>query len=200
MQTRNKLEESKYFLGILPTIQEDVDGFRYNLSAFLNAWRSVLDIMLYDFDEFYHLGFTREVEMNDKEFCAVAKALRNLAASKFIRWWREQQGMLKNSPLWERRNIDFHRGGLEIQNYSAVVSGSGGNSSTISPYVCSVPLPTGSTLNALVPQGTFATTEAIPDWYFSDFPDKSIVEICLRAYAELEKIVEEAETSFGVNL
>jgi hypothetical protein len=86
MQTRNKLEESKYFLDILPTVREDPNGFRCNLSAFLNAWRSLLDVMLYDFGEFYNLSFTRQVEMNDKEFYAVAKTLGNEEALRFIRW------------------------------------------------------------------------------------------------------------------
>lgn len=200
MQTRNKLEESKYFLDILPTVREDSNGFRCNLGAFLNAWRSLLDVMLYDFDEFYDLGFTREVEMNDKEFYAVAKALGNEEALRFIRWWRQKQGMLKNSPLWEQRIIDFHRGGTNIQNYSAVVSGSGGNSSTISPAVSTVPLPDDSALKGLVPQMTIAVVAEIRDWYFSEFPDKTIVEICSRAYLELVEIVQEAEREFDVRL
>jgi hypothetical protein len=200
MQTRNKLEESKYFLDILPTVGEDPNGFRCNLSAFLNAWRSLLDVMLYDFDEFYNLGFTREVEMNDKEFYAVAKASGNEEAVRFIRWWRQKQGMLKNSPLWEQRIINFHRGGTNIQNYSAVVSGSGGNSGTISPSVLTVPLPADSTLGALVPHATNTTATETPDWYFADFPDKTIIEICSAAYAEWEEIVQEAEREFNVRL
>jgi len=200
MQTRNKLEEAKYFLDNLPTVRENSNGFRCNLSAFLNAWRSLLDVMLYDFDEFYNLGFTREVEMNDKEFHAVAKALGNEEALGFIRWWRQKQGMLKNSPLWEQRIINFHRGGTNIQNYSAVVSGSGGNSSTISPAVRTVPLPDDSALKGLVPQMTIAVVAEIRDWYFSEFPDKSIVEICSRAYLELVEIVQEAEREFNLRL
>jgi hypothetical protein len=108
--------------------------------------------------------------------------------------------MLKNSPLWEQRIIDIHRGGTNIQNYSAVVSGSGGNSGTISPSVLTVPLPADSTLGALVPQATYTTATATPDWYFSEFPDKSIVEICSRAYLELAEIVQEAEREFNVRL
>ena len=201
-----------------------MDGFRYNVSAFLNAWRGLLDVMLYDFDEFFNLGFTREVEMNDKEFYAVAKAERKEEALRFVRWWRQKQGMLKNSPLWEERIISFHRGGTNIQNYSTVVSGSGGTSSTIYGTVTTVPIPAGSSLNALVPQ--IVRSEAIPTahgqtpviaqgratisvvgearvtptWYFTDFPDKTVIEICTTAYAEWEKIVQEAEKEFGVQL
>jgi hypothetical protein len=223
-ETRNKLAECKYFLDILPTLTENLDGFRYNVSAFLNAWRSLLDVMLYDFDEFFNLGFTREVEMSDKEFCAVAKANGKEEALRFVRWWRQKQGMLKNSPLWEERIISFHRGGTNIQNYSAVVSGSGGNSSTIYGPVTTVPIPAGSSLNVLVPQ--IVSGEAIPTahgltpitaqgqatiagvgrarvaptWYFTDFPDKTVIEICTAAYAEWQEIVREAERDFHVHL
>jgi hypothetical protein len=108
--------------------------------------------------------------------------------------------MLKNSPLWEKRNIDFHRGGPPIQRYSAVVTGSGGNSSTISPAVQIVPLPDGSALKGLVPQLTTATVTAIREWYFDDFPSKTIIEICETAYAQCVGIVREAESEFEARL
>jgi hypothetical protein len=167
------------------------------VSAFLTAWRSVFDVMLYDFDEFYNLGFTREVEMNEKEFRAVAKALRNQDALRFIQWWQHEQGMLRNTPLWTKRNINFHRGGLNVQ-YTSVVSGSGGTSSAIS-VVSTVPLPAGSTLNTLVPQPTPATTTTT-DWYFTDFPYLTVIQMCTRAYTEMERIVQEAEREFRVQL
>ena len=180
--------------------------------------------MLYDFDEFFNLGFTREVEMNDKEFYAVAKVEGNEEALQFIRWWRQKQGMLKNSPLWEERIISFHRGGTNIQNYGAVVSGGGTSAQVI--IISTLPLPPESSLNALVPQTVkgeaistaygqtrapvdaqghanitmSAKVRVAPTWYFTDFPDKTVIEICTTAYAELEKIVQEAEREFHVQL
>ena len=201
MHTRNKLREAKYFLDILPEMQEDADKFDYNLSAFLNAWRSVLDIMLYDFAENYALGFSRDVEMNHKEFHAVASALTNHEAVRFIRWWRKKQGELNNSPLWEKRIINFHRGPLTmVQTYDIYVSGSGGTSGTLSPHVQSETLPVGSSLGSLVPQGTAPFTQERPEYRFSDFSDVSVIDMCRTACAELEKIVVEAETSFNVRL
>jgi hypothetical protein len=166
--------------------------------------------MLYDFDEFYNLGFSREVELTEKEFRAVATALRNEEALRFIQWWRKKQGMLRNSPLWRQRIINFHRGGTNIHNYSAVVSGSGGTSYTLSTTVVTVPLPVDSTLNALVPQATIptvtvqvvptVTVQATADWYFADFPERTVIEICKAAYAQWEEIVQEAEREFHVQL
>jgi len=199
METRNKLKEAKYFLEILPKAQEEPDIFYYNLGAFLNSWRSVLDIMLYDFAEYYALGFTREDDMDDKEFHAVATALHNEEAVKFIKWWRQKQGMLKNSPLWKKRIIGFHRGKMNIQSY-VYVSGSGGTSGTISPYVAPLDLPDDSSLGALVPQAIPVETPQPPILVFSDFPDKNLIEMCTKAFAELEAIVAEAEKSFEIHL
>ena len=84
MDTRNKLSEAKYFLEILFGVQDDTDKFYYNLSAFITAWRSTLDYMLYDFAEIFNLGFTRDDEMTEKEFRAVSNSLNKTKALAFI--------------------------------------------------------------------------------------------------------------------
>jgi len=201
MDTRNKLKEAKYFLDLLTQVQNEPDKFRYDLSAFLTAWRSVLDVMLYDFSEYYFLGFNRDVGISDKELYAVAEVLSKTEALRFIRWWREKQGMLSNSPLWRKRTINVHRGyPTLVTTYNFYVSGSGWTSGTISPYVTSVSLPANSTLGALVPQATPTIVPERLDWRFPDFPNKSVIDMCTKAYNEMEKIVEEAETEFNVHL
>jgi hypothetical protein len=119
MLTRKKLEEARYFSKRLSGAKDD-DEFHFNLSAFLNAWRSILDVMLYDLAEHYALGFSRDEELNDKEFTAVATALKNDDALKFIEWWRKKQGVLRNNPLWVKRNIMFHRGYPKIPNIASL--------------------------------------------------------------------------------
>lgn len=201
MDTRSKLKEARYFLGILAQVQDEPDKFRFNLSAFLTAWRSVLDVMLYDFAVLHSVGFTRDVEMSHKEFYAVAEVLNKTEATRFLRWWRKKQGMLSNSPLWKKRRINVHRGYPSItQTYDFYVSGSGGTSGTISPYVESVRLPLNSTLGTLVPQTPPIAVGESADWQFSDFPNESVVDMCTKAYNEMEKIVVEAEREFSVQL
>lgn len=46
MDTRTKLKEAKFFLDALMETQGEIEKFNYNLSAFLNAWRSVLDVIV----------------------------------------------------------------------------------------------------------------------------------------------------------
>ena len=186
---------------MLPNFQEDANKFYYNLSAFLNAWRSVLDIMLYDFAEHYSLGFTRGVELNDKEFFAVATALSKTEAVEFVKWWRKKQGVLKADPLWEKRIISFHRGNVEIyQNIYALGTGSSSGTITWSSVTVGAVAPT---MGALAPTIGVNIPQATPPanyWSFKDFPDENLIDKCKEGYARLEAIVVEAETTFSASL
>lgn len=86
MDTRNKLKEGKYFLDALIQTQDEPELCDYYLSAFLSAWRSVLDVMLYDFAEHYSLGITIEDYMTPHGFWLVSKALKNTQALGFYKW------------------------------------------------------------------------------------------------------------------
>lgn len=55
--TREKLQESEYFLGLMTLTQAERDTFKYNLSAFLSASRSVTLIMQKEYDRIS--GFKR---------------------------------------------------------------------------------------------------------------------------------------------
>lgn len=190
--TRKRLEEARYFFVRLSEAKND-DEFHFNLSAFLNAWRSILDVMLYDFTEHYSLGFSREDELNDKEFTAVATTLKNTQALKFIKWWRQKQGDLRNNPLWIKRNITFHRGYPKVSEYRIYVSGSGGTSGTLSittPYLKRISYPSPSTISPSDPS----------NYYFSDIQDRTVIKYCNEALKEIESIIVEAEGTFSVKL
>lgn len=102
MDAEKKIQEAEYFLNQLRNIPQDSDEFMYNLSAFLNAWRSVLDVMLYDYAEKFALGLTRDEKITERDFEVVAKALQHTQASQFINWWRQQRNRLMQNPLWKK--------------------------------------------------------------------------------------------------
>jgi hypothetical protein len=192
MDTRNKLKETRYFLDALNLARNEPEKFQYNLSAFLNAWRSILDVMLYDFAEFYSLGFTREEKVTDRDFWVAARAKNLNDAMRFIEWWREKQGVLMNNPLWRKRTITAHRGYPQVAPYRFYVSGSGGTSITISGDVV---LSAGSAESAIP-----VTITPLSELRFTDFPDQSITDLCTRAFSEIERIIQEAEREFHVQL
>lgn len=98
---------------MLKVTEQDRDEFDYYLDAFVLAWRSVLDIMLYDAAEIFSLNLSREQHIADYEFLLVARALKHTKAQAFIEWWHERaQGSLSQNPLWSKRTIISHRGFL----------------------------------------------------------------------------------------
>ena len=192
MWTRKRLQEAEYFRNRLIGTQND-DEFYFNLSAFLSAWRSILDVMLYDFNEHYYLGFSTEDKFNDTDFKAVANALSNTQAIEFIKWWRKKQGLLRKNPLWTKKNITVHRGYAKLSEYRIYVSGSGGTSSTISGvtgYMKRIPFPESG-----------ATSRRDPtNYFFSDMQDKPVMDYCDEGLKQIESIITEAETTFSVKL
>jgi len=197
MEARNKLQEADYFLGMLRRTPQDRDAFMYNLSAFLNAWRSVLDVMLYDYAEKYCLGLTREDRVSDHEFEIAAKALNNAEALRFIKWWRQQRGRLIQNPLWKKRTVVVHRGyPPTIHVYRLYISESIALSSTFTV--------SGAPTESAIPTAYAAPTIAAPpstrrevETRFSDLPDRSIIDICEQAFNDTRAIIEAAEEDFG---
>jgi len=185
MDTINKLREAKYFLeAVTKTKTTQKRLFIYNLSAFLSAWRSVLDVMLYDFAVHYCIGLTRADRVLPHDFWIVAKAQNNTQALEFFKWWNKKRGELSNNPLWNMRHIIVHRGYPEITHrlYVPASSSSGG---------------TGFILNIeAIPEGILLP--ASNTYVDIDFPD--LLDMCKKGYALMVSIVMEAREKFGVEL
>ena len=210
MDTRSKLEEAKYFLDALVKTKDDPKLLYFNLSAFLSAWRSVLDVMLYDFAEHYSIGFTRQDVITDQNFKAVAQALKHRDALHFIDWWRKKQGKLKENPLWGKRILIVHRGYPTISStHTFYVSGSGGTSITttqppphwIFPATSEpVELVSGEVISPEIISPTTQQPSSEIEVRFSDFPNIEVTDMCTQAFHEMEKIVQQAQAIFHVRL
>ena len=199
MDTRAKLEEATYFLERLTETQDKPETFNYNLSALLSAWRSVLDIMLYDFSEHYSLGLTREDKITHEILEIAAKALRHNQALAFIRWWRQKQGRLKENPLWQKRTLIVHRGYPETtQTYRFYVTGSGGTSITVSGIQETPEFADAGALalSAFLPSTPSPSLEV----RFTDFPDRNVPDMCTQALYLMQSVVQEAEEMFHIEL
>ncbi len=222
--TRKKLAEAKFFLDKLQELSNNSDHFYYNISAFLSAWRSTLDIMLYDFAMMFPLGFTREDDLKMRDFKVAARAAQHTEAVRFIDWWENKQSSLGSTPLWKKRNINVHRGPIglssqQVQQFTVLVTGSGGTSGTINVNISKyafTPTSNLTTVGAISPISTnYITSEYVSTstnnwtnpnvavsniWYFDDLPNDDAVNVCRQAYEQIEDIVEEAEDQFHVNL
>lgn len=89
------------------------------MSAFVQAWRSVFDILLYDYAEKY-FKYTpeRTFKVTKESFKQIAEVLENLdnpEPKRFIEWYNEKEKNLANKHFWHMRVFFVHRGGKKLE-------------------------------------------------------------------------------------
>lgn len=168
--TRDKLKEAKHFLEEMKRVSHDSDKFRYELTAFLAASRSVTQIMQKEFSE----------------------------KSGFTSWYAQKQKDMESNPtlkyLHRQRSITFHerpvlsypititdqvtdRTGMRI-----ILTGTGSSVSLTSAYFPPLVVPPTTSVK----------------YFFDDIPSegKDVITICQEAVNALEAIVTECEANF----
>ena len=170
--TRNKLEEARYFLEqFRETITKPKKNTFY-LSAFLHAWRSVIDIMLYDFAEYYGLhNFEKPNEFSSvitfaNHISETARNQKKNQAAEFIEWWFGKLLKVWNSELSEMRKQTTHIGRLKLPEFA---------------------------------QETSIGSFSLLNWIYAKEITVTI-EACQEGYSLIENIVHEAEEKFNVKL
>ena len=180
MNTRNKIEETRFFLNKVQETMTDSKINHFYLSAFLASWRSIPDVLLYDFAEHYEItDYYKKLERvtsframtNESSFRLAARNLKNAEALEFIGWWVRKMKEICNLELSSKRIEAVHKG---LQPYPIIVS----------PFATS----TGFNLAGYVRYKK----------YVGDMSD--IIGKCQEGLALMEDIVNEAERKFGVNL
>lgn len=193
MDTMFKLEEARYFLEKLIETQDDPKLSYYYLSAFLSAWRSVLDVMLCDFVEHYPLRLTdkSELKITDRDFWVAANALNSAEALRFIEWWRQKADIVRKHPLSKERNRIVHKEYPPRMVYtpSTLSSGSGLIISSGDVAGLSETFPGAIPVTIAIAPGTTVEIK---------FPD--LLGKCKEGFALMKGIVKEAEEKFGVPL
>lgn len=173
---REKLLEAKYFLECIKERQSDRDVFKYNLSAFLAAARSVTFIMQTEFDK----------------------------VTGFREWYNEKQSNMRNDEtmrlLNDKRRITIHTQPIQPRahvNINIPVYGTA--SSNISMVITRADgtierRETEPTLPLPAPAKTDVTMEW--RWYFDELPEKDVVTLCGEHIIKLETLVAECESQF----
>lgn len=157
--TREKLLESKYFFERMTETQPDRYAFKYNLSAFLAAARSVTAIMQKEFDK----------------------------VSGFKDWYENIQAKLQSDDTMklfkDKRDVTIHQQPVRPHAHVNVsITEHIALSDSVSIVITRVDgtverlesEPTPST----VPARTETITEPEWQWYFDELPEKDIVTVC----------------------
>jgi len=173
--TRDKLQESRYFLERMTLTQAERNAFKYNLSAFLSASRSVTLIMQKEYDKI----------------------------SGFKRWWPEKQKEIRSDDamrlLNEKRVMTIHtqpvrlRGQVDISIKEHI---------TISDSVSIVLTHADGTVERREPESipppvaTETGSNIEWRWYFDELPEKDVLALCKEHMAKLDALVKECESLF----
>lgn len=175
--TRDKLNEACYFLRLMGDNQNERDSFRYGLSAFLAAARSVTSFM-------------------QKEYSGVPG---------FKEWYDEQREWMKKDErmnvLNRKRVVTTHREPLAPRAHINVTV-----SDTIVVSDSAVVVKYDTQGNEIDRIGTKEPLKHIPEsrpsaveyrWYFDEIPEEDLLTACTEHVGKLDQLVSECETRFG---
>lgn len=173
--TKEKLLESKYFLERMIEKQIDRDAFKYNLSAFLAAARSVTLIMQKEFDK----------------------------VSGFKNWYTKKQNKMGRDKtmklLNNKRVMTIHQQPVSPLaqvgvNICERVSISGSLSIVVTRTDGTVERRESEPTPPPAPAKTEVTTEW--QWYFEELLEKDVVTVCKEHIVKLETLVKECGSRF----
>lgn len=173
--TRTKLDEAKYFLVRIIEEVPNREPFKYNLSAFLSAGRSVTLIMQKEFHE----------------------------KPGFPEWYEQKKNQMRNDLLMklmnEKRVMTIHKKPLDPRGHVKVVL----NALTvvIPNLITRVMRKDGTTETCASSSSTPSlspkkSVETDYKYYFEDINDKDIITFSQEYCTKLEKLVEECENKF----
>ncbi|MFA5145340.1 MAG: hypothetical protein WC723_04990 [Candidatus Omnitrophota bacterium] len=173
--TRDKLTEAKHFLEEMQRVSYDPDKFRYELTAFLAASRSITLIMQKEFSE----------------------------KTGFEDWYIHKRNEIENNPtlkyLHRQRNISHHEHPVLQHNFDPTAQITDSKSTNV------ILTGTGGSIGILSsPFGSFPKIypDISVKYYFSDFTDKKkdAITLCQEAIDVMERIVNECENKFKLGM
>jgi hypothetical protein len=185
--TRDKLNEAYHFLEQLKEKQSERDVFRYNLSAFLSAARSVTLVMKKEFNK--APGFKEWYE----------KAEGAMKKDTDMKLFVEKRNItLKESPAKPKARVDVI---IEVPTANLTIN-------TFPPTVI-ITKADGTVERSVEPETTPSPITPVPDetktegktitkwrWFFEELPDKDVTTACEEHIKKLESIVAECESLF----
>jgi len=185
--TRDKLNEACYFLEQMKEKQSDRDAFKYNLSTFLSAARSVTWVMQEEFDK--ASGFKEWYE----------KAQQNMKQDSDMKFFNEKRTMtIHIGPVRPRAKVDVTIYAPPINITASalpptVITTKADGTTRQGAETEPMPLPV-----APVSDETKAEGKAVTEWrwYFEEMPDKDVVTTCEEHIKKLEALVAECESKF----
>lgn len=171
--TRDKLNETRYFLECMKASSFHVDAFRYNLSAFLSAARSVTFVMQKEFSSIagFNGWYATQVEEMSKD--------------KFMKY------------LDRQRDIVIHERPVRSHPHVSVIEeiSNEGDRELVALFHL---MGTSAALNVVQSRPLVASAKVTGKnrCYFDDILDEDVITLCEKHVVKLENIVNGCEFQF----
>ncbi|MCW4040676.1 MAG: hypothetical protein NWE83_07990 [Candidatus Bathyarchaeota archaeon] len=211
MRAEDKLAEAKYFLSKIDGFSQHLtifpyqtvllkNEFKYNFSAFVQAWRSTFDFLLYDYAEKYFDIDPEEDSIDKRSFTLRAVTSERTEAATFIKWYNKKEGFLGQEHLWYLRNISIYRGGRAAE--ATIGEHISGPLTKI--FDVSV-LPSNISADTVAPDiiyGSGNRTITLPKetkekiLYSGKYDNIEMLDMCQKGYNLMAEIVTEARDTF----
>lgn len=211
MRAADKLAEAKYFLSKIDGLSQQLtifpyqtvllkNEFKYNFSAFMHAWRSTFDLLLYDYAEKY-FNIDHEAASIDKHiFTLRAETTQLTEAATFIKWYTKKEDVLGQEHLWYLRHIAIHQGGRAAE--AEIGEHMSGSPTQI--FEVSV-LPSTISADTVAPDIIYGSGNrpiTLPKenkakmLYTATYDNIEILDMCQKGYNLMTEIVTEARDTF----
>lgn len=172
------------------------DEFTHEFESFLANVRSILDVMLEDFNKKFRLGISLTEDLYPSTFEKRARQQGNQEAMAFISWWKTRMAQVKSSyvgPLFEKRDISIHRKTVapDLKKINLIAKDS--TSLTITVHDAN---------GNLVAQYSGKKPEVDKpeppkvDWSFTDYPDDNALDVSKKLLDAVQKMLLEARKQF----
>jgi hypothetical protein len=203
MEAEKKLYGAAYHLQRMEELYlKNDEHFIYELEAFLVKVRSILDVLLEDFNKKFCLGISSEERLSPDLFEERALRSTNKEAIEFIKWWRHKKDSIRSSKLgsllFEKRNLSVHRKVIspDLKKVTVYDNIHIEESVTIRKYDAE-----GNLIEEFdsqdTPVETVASKSAEMDWFFSEYPNENVLKVSYSLFQTLKEVVEEAKKIFN---
>lgn len=182
--TFDKLQEAKFFFEQMSNYQTNRSGFKYNLSAFLSAFRSITYLMqkeyskIQDFENWYQ-GKQEELKLNER--MKLLNCMRVITIHKASIHPMAQIYASIEETVWATDEIN-----------ATVIHADRTVEKSDQKIFEKIVLP---------PEAIITPRESIDDkwlWVFNEYPNSDIMTICNECLILMENIVSECELKFAL--
>ena len=182
--TFDKLQEAKFFFEQMNNCQTDRTGFKYNLSAFLSAFRSITFVMqkeyskIQDFENWYQV---KQEELKSNDRMKLLDSMRVITIHKTSIHPRAQIYASIEETVWATDEI-----------HAVVIHADGTVENSDLKNSAKIELP---------PEAINTPKELIDDkwlWFFKEYPKTDIMTICNECLILMGNIVSECELKFAL--